>query len=85
MGVEFPRCVILGACNPPRAHLALSEEIGLGLLLPCNAVVFERLGRVHVDAVDAEKMLSVVGNPAMEEMARQVNEKLRRAVDSAAA
>jgi uncharacterized protein (DUF302 family) len=82
LGVDFPRYVILGACNPPLAYQALQEEINLGLLLPCSAVVYERDGQVSVGAVDAAKMLSVVGNPAMELMAKDVNEKLRRAVDS---
>jgi uncharacterized protein (DUF302 family) len=82
LGVEFPRYVILGACNPPLAYQALQEEINLGLLLPCNAVVYERNGQVHVGVVDAEKMLSVVGNPAMEQMARDVNKKLRSVVNN---
>jgi uncharacterized protein (DUF302 family) len=85
LGVEFPKYLILGACNPPIAYQALQEEINLGLLLPCNAVVYEHGGRIHVGVVDAAKMLSVVGNPAMQAMAQQVNEKLRRAVDHVAA
>lgn len=84
LGVEFPRYVILGACNPPLAHQALRQEINLGLLLPCNAVVYEDRGKVFAGVVDAARMLSVVGNPAMEPMAREVNERLRRAVDSVA-
>ncbi len=84
LGVDFPRYVILGACNPPLAHRALSEEFNLGLLLPCNAVVYERDGQVSVGVVDAEKMLSIVGNPGMADMARQVNQKLRRVVDTVA-
>lgn len=82
LGVQFPRYVILGACNPTLAHHALQKEIDLGLLLPCNAVVYERDGRVYAGVVDATKMLSVVGNPEMETMAHQVNEKLRRALNS---
>jgi len=85
LGVDFPWYIILGACNPPLAHRALREEINLGLLLPCNAVVYQQGEQVRVGVVDAAKMLSVVGNPSMEEMARQVNEKLRRAVDSVVA
>ena len=85
LGVDFPRYVILGACNPPIAHQALQQEINLGLLLPCNVVVYEQGEGVRVGAVDAVKMLSIVGNAAMEAMARQVNEKLRRAVDNVAA
>lgn len=82
LGVDFPRYVILGACNPPLAHHALNEEINLGLLLPCNVIVYEGEGRVNVGAVDAVKMLSVVGKEAMEPLATEVNAKLRRAVDN---
>lgn len=83
LGVEFPNYLILGACNPPLAHLALQQDMNLGLLLPCNAVVFEQEGRVRAGVIDAEKMLSIVGLPAMQAVARQVNEKLRRALDRA--
>jgi len=82
LGLTFPRYVILGACNPPLAHQALEQEIDLGLLLPCNAVIYEKDGRVWAGAVDAAKMLSVVGNPEMSSMAEEVNGKLRRVVDS---
>lgn len=85
LGVEFPRYVILGACNPPLAQQALQRDINLGLLLPCNVVVYEEGGQVHVGAVDAVGMLSVANHPEMEGLARQVNEKLRRALDSVAA
>jgi uncharacterized protein (DUF302 family) len=81
LGVEFSRYIILGACNPQPAYQALREEINLGLLLPCNAIVYERDGQVYVGAVEAAKMLSAVGNPAMEPMARDVNERLHRVVD----
>jgi uncharacterized protein (DUF302 family) len=82
LGVDSPRYVILGVCNPHLAHQGLQEEINLGLLLPCNAIVYETGTQVHVGVVDAAAMLSVVGNPKLEELARQVNEKLRRAIDS---
>ena len=82
LGVEFPRYVILGACNPPLARQALTEDIDLGLLLPCNVIVYEIGGEVRVGAVDAEKMLSVTGKPGMAPLAGQVNERLRRAIDS---
>lgn len=84
LGVEFGRYLILGACNPPIAHEALKQEIALGLLLPCNAVVFEHEGKVYVGAVDADRMLSIVGNTGMAQLAKDVNESLRRAIDSVA-
>ncbi|MBK9314782.1 MAG: DUF302 domain-containing protein [Acidobacteria bacterium] len=82
LGVDFRDYVILGACNPPIAWHALKEEIGLGLLLPCNVVVYEEDGQSVVAAIDAVKMLSVVGNPKLDESAAMVNEKLQRAIDS---
>ena len=80
LGVEFREYVILGACNPPIAYQALQAEIGLGLLLPCNVVVYEEGGQAVVAAIDAVKMLSIVGNPQLEAAAAQVNEKLQRAI-----
>jgi uncharacterized protein (DUF302 family) len=70
--------VILGACNPKLAHQALGAEPDLGLLLPCNVVVYERGGVVSVKAIEPHTMLSVVGNPAVDAVAAQVREKLER-------
>jgi uncharacterized protein (DUF302 family) len=81
LGVDFTKYLILGACNPPLAYSALQQEMNIGLLLPCNVVVYEKDGKSFVAAVDAAKMLSVVGNPALEATAQQVNEKLKRVVD----
>jgi uncharacterized protein (DUF302 family) len=84
LGIESPRYVILGACNPPLAHQALTEDVNLGLLLPCNAIVYEQNGKTYAGVVDAVKMLSVTGHPQMESLARQVTERLRRALDAVA-
>jgi uncharacterized protein (DUF302 family) len=81
LGVDFANYLILGACNPPLAYNALQQEMNIGLLLPCNVVVYEKDGKSFVAAVDAAKMLSVVGNPVLEATAQQVNEKLKRVVD----
>ena len=82
LGVNFRNYVILGACNPPIAHQALQLEAALGLLLPCNVVVYEEGDKTVVAAIDAAKMMSVVGNPELNEAAAQVNEKLQRAIAS---
>ena len=81
LGIDFRNYVILGACNPTLAHQTLQEELNIGLLLPCNVIVYEQDGRSVVAAVDAAKMLSVVGNPKLESTAEQVNEKLHRVID----
>lgn len=82
LGVDFRNYVILGACNPALAYEALQEEIGIGLLLPCNVVVYEDEGHIEVSAVDAARMLSIVGNPNLSAAADQVNERLHRVIDN---
>jgi len=82
LGVDFRNYVILGACNPPLAVQTLQLELNIGLLLPCNVVVYEDAGRSVAAAIDAVKMMSVVGNPELATAAGQVNEKLRRVIDS---
>lgn len=82
LGVDFRNYMILGACNPPLAFEALQEEIDLGLLLPCNVVVYEQGSRSVVAAIDAGKMMSVVGNENLGKTAEMVNEKLRRVIES---
>ena len=83
LGVDFRNYVILGACNPPLAYKTLQEEINIGLLLPCNVIVYEadEAGKSVVAAIDARAMLSVVGNnPTLEAVAAEVNERLERVV-----
>jgi uncharacterized protein (DUF302 family) len=82
LGVDFRNYVILGACNPTLAYETLQQELDIGLLLPCNVIVYEFDGKTVVSAVDAAKMLSVVGNPKLESIAGKVNEKLHRVIDS---
>ncbi|MCC6223881.1 MAG: DUF302 domain-containing protein [Thermoleophilia bacterium] len=83
LGAEVEPYVILGACSPPLAHAALQAEPDLGVLLPCNVVVCERDGVTHVSAVDPERMLSIVGNPALDGVATEVRARLGRVVERA--
>jgi uncharacterized protein (DUF302 family) len=84
LGAEMEPYLILGACNPPLAHQALSTEPDLGVLLPCNVVVYQRDGETHISAIDAERMLSIVGNNELEPVAAQVRDKLAAVVERAA-
>jgi uncharacterized protein (DUF302 family) len=84
LGVDSDPYIILGACNPPLAHEALSTEPELGALLPCNVVVYRRDDTTHIAAIDAERMLSIVGNDELAPIAAQVREKLARVVGRAA-
>ena len=85
LGVERDPYMILGACNPALADAALGAEPELGTLLPCNVVVYERDGQTHIAAIDAERMLSIVGNDELTETASEVRQRLSRVVERAAA
>ena len=82
LDVDFRNYLILGACNPTLAYQALQEELDLGLLLPCNVIVYEHGSGSVVAAIDAKKMMSVVENEKLESVSEMVNEKLRRAIES---
>lgn len=84
LGADFRPYVILGACNPPLAHRALSTELHLGLLLPCNVVVYAVEGGSMVEAMDPEPVLGLVQNPALGPIAQEVKQRLRQALDSLA-
>ena len=84
LGVDREPYVILGACNPPLAHAALEAEPELGTLLPCNVVIYEQQGETHIAAIDAERMLSIVGNDDLAPIAGEVRRRLSAVVDRAA-
>jgi uncharacterized protein (DUF302 family) len=81
---ELAPYLILGACNPPLAHGALEAEPELGVLLPCNVVVYEEQGQTHIAAVDAKQMLSIVGNDKLTDTASEVRRSLSAVVERAA-
>lgn len=83
LDVDFRKYVILGACNPPFAHKALTAELEIGLLMPCNVIVYENDGGgVTVAAMDASLLATVTGNEALSAVATTVNDKLQRAIGS---
>jgi uncharacterized protein (DUF302 family) len=84
LDADFRPYCILGACNPPLAHRALSTDLGIGLLLPCNVVVYDNLdGTSTVEAMDPQAALSLVGdNPAIAEVAREARARLHQALDT---
>jgi uncharacterized protein (DUF302 family) len=86
LDVEFRPYVILGACNPPIAHKALSAETDLGLLLPCNVIVYatDDVDKTVVAAIDPVEQLKVTGNAAIEPFAQEVRARLERVLDGVA-
>ncbi|MFH1851346.1 MAG: DUF302 domain-containing protein [Candidatus Neomarinimicrobiota bacterium] len=83
LGVTFPNYRILGACNPPIAFEVLTLEKEIGLLLPCNVVLWENDDQsVTVAAVDAARLLAMAGRDDLNETAELVNNLLKTALDS---
>ncbi len=82
LDADFRKYVILGACNPPLAHQALNTELEIGLLLPCNVIVYEEDGGSVVSLVDPISMLGVVENPALNPVAEEARTRLQRVIDA---
>jgi uncharacterized protein (DUF302 family) len=84
LDVDFRPYIILGACNPPLAHRALQAELEIGLLLPCNVVVYaaDQPGHTIVAALDPVEALSLSGNAAVQPIAMEVRARLQRALQS---
>jgi uncharacterized protein (DUF302 family) len=78
LDVPFRRYLILGACNPPLAHRALLTDLEIGLLLPCNVIVYEDGAGSIVSIADPEAMMQVAGNDELEPIAREARERLER-------
>ena len=84
LDVEFRPYVILGACNPPLAHRALQVERDLGLLLPCNVIVYaaDDPGQSVVAAMDPVEALELTGNESIRPIAEDVKARLTRVLES---
>jgi uncharacterized protein (DUF302 family) len=82
LNVDFDNYVILGACNPPFAYQALQAEKDIGLLMPCNVIVYEDKGKVFVAAIRPTMSMGMVGNQSLASVANEVENKLKKVVDS---
>lgn len=82
LNVDFHRYKILGACNPPSAYRALQVEDKIGTMLPCNVIVQETSGGVEVAAIDPMVSMAAVLNPKLAEVAKQVQAKLKKVIES---
>lgn len=81
LDVDTPPYTILGACNPQLAYEGLQREPELGVMLPCNVIVYERDGRTHVAAMEPVQALAVVGNDQLADIASDAKERLQRVIE----
>ncbi|MDH5542976.1 MAG: DUF302 domain-containing protein [Nitrospinota bacterium] len=82
INAEFMPYKILGACNPPFAHKSLNAEREIGLMMPCNVIVYEDEKGVHVSAVDPKAAMGMIKNPELEKVAGEVSAKLKEAIEA---
>jgi uncharacterized protein (DUF302 family) len=82
LGIDFTKYVILGACNPPYAHKALLAEENIGLLLPCNVILYEKDDQTILSVIKPTVAMNMVDNDALRDIAETIESKLKRAFDS---
>lgn len=83
MGVDYPNMIILGACNPPLAHQALTAVPDISVFLPCNVVVREPTpGQVEVAMIDPEGMAQIINHPEVSAVAQEVGRRMQIVLDA---
>jgi uncharacterized protein (DUF302 family) len=82
LDVDFPQYTILGACNPPLAYRALSARPEVGLLLPCNVIVYAQGEQTVVGIIDPLSMIGLIQDPALESIADEARRRLARVLDA---
>lgn len=84
LGIEFRNYVILGACNPPNALKAIEAEENIGLMLPCNVLVYEKAGKTVVGIIKPTVAMGMIDNEDLKPLALEVEARLKTVFDSLA-
>jgi len=82
LGIEFPDYVILGACNPPFAHKSILAEEDIGLMLPCNVLIYEKGGKTILSIIQPSTAMSMIDNKGLNRIAGKVETMLKDVFDS---
>jgi len=82
LGIDFKKYIILGACSPPSAHKAILVEENIGLMLPCNVVIYERQNKTVVSIIKPKVAMKMIGNVELEQIASSIEKKLKKVFDS---
>lgn len=82
IGVDFKKYVILGACNPPSAHRAILAEENIGLMLPCNVIIYEKGNNTVISIIKPTVAMEMINNENLRQIAAMVETKLKKVFDS---
>ena len=82
LGIDFRKYVILGACHPASAHKAILAEPDIGLMLPCNVIIYEKGGSVIVAAIKPTVAMAMIDNPPLGTIAAEVETRIKGVIDS---
>lgn len=80
LGIDFKKYVILGACNPASAHKAIEAEENIGLMLPCNVLVYEKGSKVVIAAIKPTVAMQTIDNPQLRKIAADVEKQLKQVI-----
>jgi uncharacterized protein (DUF302 family) len=82
LGIDMSKYIILGACNPPNAYKAILTEENIGLMLPCNVVVYEKDGKTVISFIRPTVAMQMVDNAELQKVSEEVEGKLKKAFDA---
>ena len=82
LGVDFRRYEILGACHPESAYEAILAEENIGLMLPCNVIIYEEGGKTRISIIKPTMAMGMIDNDKLKSVAEKVELKLERVIDS---
>jgi len=82
IGIDFKKYVILGACNPPSAHRAILAEENIGLMLPCNVIIYEKGNKTVISIIKPTVAMDMINNEKLRQIAAMVETKLKNVFDS---
>jgi len=82
LGLDMRKYIILGACNPPNAYKAILAEENIGLMLPCNVIVYERGGKTVLSVIRPTVAMQMIDNEELQKLAEAIEGKLKKAFDA---
>ena len=82
LGIDMKKYIILGACNPPNAYKAILAEENIGLMLPCNVIVYEKGSKTVLSVIRPTVAMQMVDNVELQKVAEEVEGQLKKAFDA---